>query len=260
MDNFRIINTDASNIDNFGMCGYKNKKHVGFKRKLEWNKDRFAEGMKYKMLVDASGNSVGGIEYIPGEYAWRPVKADGYMFIHCIYIMKKDAKGKGYGEKLVQECIDDARKLNMKGVAVVTRKGSWMAGVPLFEKLGFKVTDAARPDFKLLALKFDLESCSPKFSGNWSKTLKNYGEGLTIITSDQCPYLYKSISEIIEVAKNDFGIIPNMIHLENSSQAKQVPCAFGSFCMIYNGKVVAENPISKTRFRNIMKKERTEDG
>ncbi len=204
MDSFRIINTDATNIGNFGMCGYKNKKHVGFQKKLDWTKARFAEGMKYKMLV--------------------------------------------------KECIDDARKSNMKGVAVITRKGSWMAGEPLFEKLGFKVTDTAKPDFKLLALKFNLEACSPKFSGNWGQQLKNYGDGLTIITSDQCPYVIKSVTEILEVAEDEFKITPNIIHLESSSEARQVPCAFGIFCMINNGKVVAENPISKTRFRNIMKK------
>jgi len=255
MDKYKIINTDASNIDNFGMCGYKNKKHIGYKRKLDWTKERFAEGMKYKMLVDESGAAVGGIEYIPGEFAWRPVSADGYMFIHCVYIMSKNVKGKGYGQQLVQECIDDARNLGMKGVAVITRKGSWMVGQQVFEKLGFKVTDAARPDFKLLTLKLDDEACSPKFMGNWEQQLKNYGKGLTIITSDQCPYVINAVTEILDVAETDFNILPNVIHLETSQDAKQIPCAFGSFCMIYNGKVVAENPISATRFRNIMKKE-----
>jgi len=26
------------------------------------------------------------IEYIPGKYAHRPVDAEGYMFIHCIFV------------------------------------------------------------------------------------------------------------------------------------------------------------------------------
>jgi len=255
MEKLQIIDMDASGIDNMGMCGYKNKNHIGYRRKQEWTKARFAEGMKYKMLVDETGNSIGGIEYIPGEYAWRPVKADGYMFIHCVYIMSKSAKGKGFGKKLVQECIDDALRLKMNGVTAITRKGSWMVGKQLFEKLGFKVTDAVRPDFKLLTLKLDIEACSPKFIGNWDQQLKKYGDGLTIITSDQCPYVIKSVTEILEVAQTDFNILPNVIHLESSEHAKQIPCAFGSFCMIYNGRVVAENPISATRFRNILKKE-----
>lgn len=258
MENLQIIDANASSIHQYGMCGYKNKKHIGYQRKLDWVAKRFDEGMKYKMLVDENGNSVGGIEYIPAEYAWRPVKANGYMFIHCIYIMKKDAQGKGYGIQLVQECIDDARAMGKYGVAVVARKGSWMAGISLFEKLGFKIYESARPDFKLMALKFDMEACSPKFAGVWVKELKRYEDGLTIITSDQCPYVVKSVTEIIEVAETEFEITPNIVHIEDSEQAKTVPCAFGCFCIIYNGKVVAENPISKTRFRNIMKKESKE--
>jgi ribosomal protein S18 acetylase RimI-like enzyme len=255
MKNYKIIDTDAGNIGNFGMCGYKNPKHTGYQRKIEWVKERFGEGMKYKILLDADGNAVGAIEYIPAEYAWRPVDADGYLFIHCLYIMKKPARDKGYGVKLVNACIEDARARGKYGVAVIARKGSWMAGFSLFEKMGFKAYESARPDFKLMALKFDMESCSPRFSGLWVKELKQHEDGLTIFTSDQCPYLVKSVIEIIEVAESELGITPNIIHIENSEQAKKVPCAFGCFCMIYKGKVVAENPISKTRFKNIMKKE-----
>jgi hypothetical protein len=169
--------------------------------------------------------------------------------------MKKEAKSKGYGMQLVQECIQEAKRMGKHGVAVIARKGSWMAGVSLFEKLGFKVYESARPDFKLMALKFDMEACSPKFAGIWVNELKQYQAGLTVITSDQCPYVVKAATEIIEVAESDFKITPNIIHIEDSSQAKSVPCAFGCFCIIFNGRVVTENPISKTRFRNIMKKE-----
>jgi len=255
MGNFQIIDANAANLGQFGMCGYKNKKHIGFQRKLEWLAKRFDEGMKYKLLVDSTGNALGGIEYIPAEYAWRPVNANGYMFIHCIYIMKKNAQAKGFGKQLINACIDDARSQGKNGVALIARKGSWMAGVSIFEKLGFKVTESARPDFKLMALKLDDEACLPRFSGNWIKELQQYNDGLTIITSDQCPYVVKSVSEIIEVAESEYKITPKVVHIEDSEQAKKVPCAFGCFCIIYKGKVVAENPISKTRFKNIMNKE-----
>ncbi|NOR47352.1 MAG: GNAT family N-acetyltransferase, partial [Methanosarcinaceae archaeon] len=32
------------------------------------------------------------------------------------------------------------------------------------------------------------------------------------------------------------------------------PCAFGIFCIIYNGEIISHHPISNTRFENIMKK------
>jgi hypothetical protein len=64
------------------------------------------------------------LEYIPGKYSHRPVDAEGYMFIHCIFVgFKNEYKGKGYASSLIDECIKDAKKAKMQGVAVVTRKG-----------------------------------------------------------------------------------------------------------------------------------------
>jgi len=144
----------------------------------------------------------------------------------------------------------------MKGVAVVTRKGTWMAGKELFLALGFEVTDIAKPDFELLAFKFDPGATDPKFTTGWDDKLRKYSNGLYLLTSGQCPYTQKAVVEISEAAENDFGIIPKVIHLETAVQAQEVPCAFGSFCIIYNGKVVADHPVSQTRFRNILNNEK----
>ena len=124
----KIVDTNLDNILEYGVCGYKNIKNEGLKRKIEWLKDRFSEGMKIKTLVSDKDGPQGLIEYLPGEYCWRPVEASGYMFIHCIFSgFKRAYKGKGYGSLLVEECLKDARKEKMHGVAVVTRKGGWMA-------------------------------------------------------------------------------------------------------------------------------------
>ena len=78
------------------------------------------------------------IEYLPGKYAHRPVDADGYMVIQCIFTgFKKEYKGKGYGSLLISECITDSQKENQVGVAVVTRKGSFMAKSDIFFEDGF---------------------------------------------------------------------------------------------------------------------------
>jgi N-acetylglutamate synthase-like GNAT family acetyltransferase len=75
------------------------------------------------------------LEYLPGEFAHRPVNADGYMFIHCIFVgFKNEFKGKGYASALIEECINDAQRQKMSGVAVVTRKGSFMANDQIFLK------------------------------------------------------------------------------------------------------------------------------
>jgi GNAT superfamily N-acetyltransferase len=253
LERIEIIDTNADNILEYGVCGYKNIKREGYPEKIEWLKDRFPEGMKIKTLYSDEDGNQGMIEYIPGEYCWRPVEAMGYMFIHCIFVgFKRAYKGKGYGSLLLDECLKDAVKKNMQGVAVVTRKGSFMAGKELFVKNGFEVADRASPDFELLVKKLNEKAPSPKFKGDWERRLNQYSKGLTIIRADQCPYSVKNVKEINETAEKVYGIKANIIELKNCQEAQNSPCPFGTFCMVYNGKVVAEAPISNTRFKNIM--------
>lgn len=256
MRDIEIIETNLDNIGNFGLCGYKNIKQEGLRRKIEWLKDRFSEGMKIKTLYSKKDGTQGMIEYIPGEYCWRPVDAKGYMFIHCIFVGFKGAyKGKGYGSLILDECIKDAKKQKMNGVAVVTREGAFMAGREFFEKNGFEVLDSAPPDFQLLVKKFNKKAQNPKFKGDWEKKLNQYSKGLTIIRADQCPYTAKNVEEMKETAEKIYGIKPNIIDLKNYKEAQNSPCAFGIFCIIYDGKIVAHHPISNKRFQNIMNKE-----
>jgi len=254
MEATKIIDTNAGNIHEFGMCGFKNLKQEGQRRKVEWLKQRFSEGMKYKVLYSDTDQAVGGIEYIPGEYSWRPLEANGYMVIHCIFIIPNKFKEKSYGSLLLKACLEDAKTAKMRGAAAITRQGTWMAGKGLFVKNGFSVVDTAPPDFELTAFKFDDAAPSPKFTGNWEERLAQYGSGLTIFTSDQCPYTAKAVKEINETAETTYGIRPRVIELQNCKEAQNSPCAFGTFCIVYNGKVIADHPISKTRFGNIMSK------
>jgi hypothetical protein len=256
MEKVEIIDTNLDNILNYGICGYKNINRAGYPEKIEWLKERFTEGMKIKILYSEKDGTQGMIEYIPGEYSWRPVDAKGYMFIHCIFVgFKRAYKGKGYGSLILDECLKDAKKQKMNGVAVVTREGSFMAGKEFFAKNDFKVVDTAPPDFQLLVKKFNKKAPNPKFKGNLEKKLSQYGKGLTIIRADQCPYTVKNVKEIRETAEKTYGIKPNIIDLKNYKEAQNSPCAFGSFCIIFNGKIVAHHPISNKRFQNIMNKE-----
>lgn len=194
------------------------------------------------------------LEYIPGKYAHRPVDAEGYMFIHCIFVgFKNEFKGKGYASSLIEECIKDAKEANMQGVAVVTRNGSFMAKEDIFLKKGFVLVDEAKPDFELLVLKFNPGAADPKFK-IMSVEMEKYAEGLTIIRSAQCPYSVKNVDAILKTARDKLKIKANLIDLESSDEAQHVPCAFGTFCIIYNGRVISHHPISNTRFENIMKK------
>jgi ribosomal protein S18 acetylase RimI-like enzyme len=250
-----IIDTNPDNVCDYGFCGYKSIKQEGYRRKIDWLRERFSEGMRFKILHSAKDGAAGFMEYVPGKYTWRAVYVSGYMVIHCIAIMSRKYKGKGYGSLLVEQCLKDAKKEKMHGVAVVTRKGTWMAGKDLFLKNGFEVVDKAPPDFELLVKRFKKTAPLPKFKGDWERRLSEYDQGLTIIRSDQCPYVAKSVKEIIETAQKEYGLKPRIIELKNSKQAQNAPSAFAIFSIIHNGKLVADHPVSNTRFRNIMNKE-----
>jgi len=125
---YEIRTVDGSNIDESGFFCYMSKrKELGYKQKHEWLEARFAEGMKIKILHEHGGRDVAFIEYIPGGYAWRAVNAPGYMVIHCLWVVGK-GKGKGYGNRLIKECLDDARAQKMRGVVMVTSDRVWLAG------------------------------------------------------------------------------------------------------------------------------------
>ncbi|MGD6852086.1 MAG: YoaP domain-containing protein [Candidatus Bathyarchaeia archaeon] len=247
-----IIDLTPANIADYGVCGYKDVgKHLELRRKIEWFKEYYLKGLRIKALISKSGGYQGMLEYIPGKYAHRPVHADDYMFIHCIFVgFKSQFKGKGHASAMLDVCIKEAKDAGMQGVAVVTRKGPFMAKKDIFLKKGFVVVDSAKPDFELLALKFKPDAANPKFT---IPPLKGYKEGLTIIRSPQCPYSVKNVDAIMETAK-EMGLAVDLVDLKDAETAQQSPCAFGTFCIINDGKIISHHPISNTRFQNIIKK------
>lgn len=247
-----IIDTDSGNICDFGFCGYKDTKQEGYRRKTAWLKKRFREGLRFKILQARDEGPVGFIEYIPGEYTWRPIDAPGYLVIHCLMIHRKKYKGKAYGSALLQHCLQDAKRAKSHGVAVVTSKGTWMAGSELFRKHGFESVDSAPPSFELL-VKTMRKAPSPTFRGGWDKRLRKYGPGLVMIRSDQCPCIAKFASEILETSRA-MRIPTRVVELKTGKQAQNALSPYGIFNLVYNGKLIADHPISRARFSNIMKK------
>lgn len=255
MEQISIIDITNENILKHGVCGYKDIKKAGFLEKIAWLKKRFPEGLKTKTMISEKDGTQGMIEYIPGKYCWRPVDAADYMFIHCIFVgFKSIYKNRGYASRLIAECEKDAQKQGLKGVSVVTRKGSFMAGKELFIKNGYIVVDTAKPDFELLVKKFVSNVPDPQFNATAGKTLRKFARGLTIIRADQCPYSVKNVKEICETAEKDYKIKVNVVNLDSHKAAQNSPNPFGTFCMIYDGTIVADSPISRGRFVNIMKK------
>jgi hypothetical protein len=255
MEQISIIDATIEDIRKYGVCGYKNAKTRGFSEKVEWLGKRFPEGLKIKLLLSEKDGAQGMIEYLPGETCWRPVNAGGYMFIHCVFVgFKKAYKNKGHATRLIEECEKDAKKQKMNGVAVMCRKGSFMAGKEVFVKNGYQAVDSAKPDYELLVKKFRPDAPSAAFKTAGKSVLERYAKGLFIIRADQCPYTVKNVSEIRDAAETEYGIGAKVIHLANYKEAQKNPCPFGTFGILYNGVLIADSPISKGRIVNILKK------
>lgn len=250
----QIIEMGPNDAGKVSLCGHKDPGKACYQIKFGWIKKRMAEGLKVKLIDTPDEGTAGYIEYVPGEHAWRAVNAAGYMFIHCIYIPKM-CQGRGYGSRLIEECMKDARKADMQGVAVVTREGTWMAGKALFLKNGFEEVHTAPPDFSLLVRKFRTSAPAPSFKGQWDRKCRKFGRGLTIITSGQCPHNFKMVHDIAQIAKDRYGIEARIVEYRNYRQAQNAPWPFAVSGVLYNGKLVADHPISGRRFLNIMDKE-----
>jgi len=258
-DGLQVIEVTPARLGQLPCCGVKNTAHEGHRSKKAWLEEHIARGLRARILLTEDNRQCGYIEYLPGEHAWRAVDAAGYMFIHCIWTFYKKYQHKGNAVRLVQACVDDARKAKMQGVAVIARKKPWLASSDLFMKCGFEVAGTAPPDYELLVRKFRMNTPNPRFLPIPGDRPETYGPGLTIIRADQCPHSVKFAREIGEVAEREFQLKPRHVLLKSCHDARNAPTPYAVFSIIFNGTVLSDHQISKTRFRKMMKNQAAPD-
>jgi ribosomal protein S18 acetylase RimI-like enzyme len=251
-DSTRIVTVDATNVAQEGFFCYKSKpRSAGYRRKMDWLQERFAEGLRIKILYEGT-RSVGFVEYTPGEFAWRAVQADGYLVIHCLWVVGRGKK-KGYGSRLLSECLEDARQAGKHGVVMVSSSQTWLAGSKLFLKNGFEPVGQAPPSFELLVKRFDAAPL-PTFPADWDERLGRYGPGLTVVYSDQCPYIEDALHGALAFAR-DQGVRTGAVKLASSHETQEAsPSAYGVFNIVYNGELVTHHFMddrAKQRFMDL---------
>lgn len=147
----KIVELSLDNIEKEHICcAISDKKGENrVKSKKDWLKDRIKEGLVFAKL-DVRGKVF--IEYIPAEHAWAPIEADGYMYINCFWVSGK-YKGKGNADKLINYCIEDAKRKNKKGLVVLSSetKKPFLSDPKYLKYKGFKVADKAKPYYELLS-------------------------------------------------------------------------------------------------------------
>lgn len=252
MDKIKIIDVTPKNVTDTGVFCIKDKKSPGYHAKLSWFKSKINKGLKIKVATNNDRKQIGFIEYIPSELAWRPIQADNYLFIQCIVVGAKKTREKGLGSLLIQQCEQDAKALNKSGICVVSSKGSWLANKLLFEKNGYVIADQ-KDRFELMVKSFGAEKAKPNFI-DWSKAQAKY-KGWNLLYADQCPWHEKSVNDLKQAAV-DNRIALKVKKIKSPQEAQNGPSGFGTFALLKDGKLLADHYISRTRFENIIRKEK----
>jgi hypothetical protein len=249
MTDYEIVDTNAENISCCSFCGYKDANNLGHRRKTDWLKERYAEGLRFKVLRSQRFGDIGMIEYALGNHAWRPVEAEGYFVIHCLMVNGKH-KGKGLGTLLLDSCLGDARKSKCQGVAVVTSSDSFMARSDFFIKAGFVSVECC-PPYELLVKKLKRGAPDPCFIVNRERLLTRHKKGLTILAADQCPMVPKWVAEIVAMSRA-LALEPKVVRVRSAKASRELPTPYGMFSILYDGKLIADRPVSAKRFSSIM--------
>jgi ribosomal protein S18 acetylase RimI-like enzyme len=251
---YEIVTINRENLHEYpDLVCFINAKHPAHALKTEWVEKRLSEGLKIKLLyVPDQKKAAGFIEYVPGENAWRAVSANGYLFIHCIYIYPNANKNKGLGSLLISDCIEDAKRNQFKGVAVVASSKAFMANSELFLKNGFSVAGTDRAGNNLLVYKL-ADGAVPRII-DFKARLAGL-QGLHILYTKQCPWVARMVEEIRETGLAE-KLNLQITELKTPAEAQQAPSLYATFNLVFNGKLLADRYISLTRFNNILKKEK----
>ncbi|RBP66036.1 YoaP-like protein [Alkalibaculum bacchi] len=245
-----IVSVDASNINTEHICcAISDKKgETCVSSKKEWMKNQFKEGLVFKKF-DARGKVF--IEYIPAENAWCPIEAEGYIFINCFWVSGQ-FKGQGYANKLLDECLNDAKAQNKKGLVILSsaKKMPFLSDPKYLEYKGFKTCDTANPYYELLYLPFQENELKPKFK-DCCKNASIEDKGMVLYYTNQCPYTDKYVPLIAEIAKTK-GQTIKLNKVESKEQAQNAPAPFTAYSFFYNGKFVTNEIFSGNKFAKFL--------
>lgn len=225
-------------------CAISNNKDLQVLSKKLWLKERLAEGLTF-LKGDVRGKCF--IEYLPAEYAWMPIEAEGYMFINCFWVSGK-YKGQGYANQLLEKCLEESREKGKKGVCILSseKKRAFLSDADYLKYKGFQVADTAEPYFELLYYPFEEKSKKPSFRARVKKP-KIEERGYVLYYTHQCPFTAKYVP-LVEKAAKEEGILFKSILLDSLESAKNAPAAVTNYALFYNGEFVTNEILSVKKF------------
>jgi GNAT superfamily N-acetyltransferase len=245
-----IIDVNLSNAETEHICcAITDKKGESCVcSKKAWLRERFEDGLVFKKL-NARGKVF--IEYIPAEYAWCPIEADDYMYIDCFWVSGQ-FKGQGYGARLLDECIKDAKAKGKCGLAVLSspKKMPFLSDPVFLKRKGFKVADTALPFFELLYLPLKEGAVPPRFK-ECCKYGKTNEKGVVLYYSNQCPFTSK-YAPLLQHAADEKGISFKLVRVMSTEQAQDAPTPFTTYSLFINGSFVTNEILTDEKFKRLL--------
>ena len=237
------IRITKDNIDKEHICCAMSGKQSNLKK--EWMKQRFDEGLVF-YRSEERGKCF--IEYIPAEYAWVPIEAEGYIYIDCLWIAGS-MKGHGYSNDLLNECIGDAKAQGKKGICILSsdgRKKEFLSDPKYMAYKGFTVADRSDTGITLMYLPFDITVEPPRFKP-CAKHPKMDESGFVLYYTDQCPFTYYWVPRVEEAAK-EHNIPLKVIHITDKDAAQNVPAPVTTYALFRDGKFLTQAIQSDKKF------------
>lgn len=232
-------------------CAISNNKDCQVISKKAWLKDRLDEGCVF-LKCNVRGKCF--IEYIPAEYAWVPIEADGYMYIDCLWVAGQ-FKRQGYSNLLLEECIRDSREKGKNGLVILSskKKLSYLSDPKYLKHKGFETVDTAHPYFELLYLPFDKTAAQPCFMPHVKEDRqRGLKDGFVLYYTSQCPFTAKYVPVLGAVAEKN-GIPFEAVHIITREEAKMAPSPFTTFTLFYDGEFITHEILSEQRFEKLLR-------
>ena len=237
------IHITKENIDKEHICCAMSGKQSLAKK--EWMKQRFDEGLVFYRSQER-GKCF--IEYMPGENAWVPIEAEGWFYIHCLWV-SGSMKGHGYAGELLSECIRDAQERKKKGVCILCaqgRKREFLADPKFLAHKGFRVADVSDCGITLLYLPLAQGAEPPRFK-DCAKHPKVDEPGFVLYYTDQCPFTCYWVPKVQEAAKAH-GIPLKVIHITTREDAQNVPAPVTTYALFQDGQFRTQGILSDKKF------------
>ena len=227
-------------------CIIRTKKpHPGVETKRAWLRDRLGEGHVFRKLDE---KACVFIEYAPLESAWVPIVGDNYIYIYCLWVLSEN-KGKGYGRRLMESCITDAKAQGKSGVCMLGAKKqkAWLSDQSFAKKFGFEMVDETENGYELLALSFD--GTKPRFAENAKKETID-SKKLIVYYDAQCPFIPGRIESNRKFCEEN-GIDADFIEVDSLEKAKNLPCVFNNWAVFCGGKFVTVNLLDERALKQL---------